>query len=212
LHWHSVTRGAQHERLVAMSYRSRREGSLPKTSRAEPSTLLALQDLDDLVDASSALVGFITPYQTLCNYWNYFWGPLGEHISEPVPNGTIERVQAVVTNEDQDDRMGSPTADRFADVPQGIDPQTAQTDTGPYTRLATMFYGPAIDAQGNADCQGGQTGWPDGPLNTAGRYGPSPDPEQNGGSHVLLDPDAPGLRGGTYVTRALGIDNLEDVP
>jgi virulence factor Mce-like protein len=180
---------------------------------AEPTTLLALRDLDDLLDAGAPLVSFVAPYQTVCNYWNYFWGPLGEHISEPVPNGTIERVQLVTTNETQDDRVGTPTADRFADVPEGQDPQQAEaTDGSPLTRLATQFYGPAIDAQGNADCQAGQTGYPDGPLNTTGRYPPSPDPERNGGSHVMLDPNTPGNRGGTDVSRRLGIDHLEDVP
>jgi hypothetical protein len=29
---------------------------------------------------------------------------------------------------------------------------------------------------------------------------------------VVVDPDTPGLAGGTYKSRELGIDNLEDVP
>ena len=33
-----------------------------------------------------------------------------------------------------------------------------------------------------------------------------------GGSHVVLDPDTPGLTGGTYKARELGIDHVEDVP
>ena len=41
------------------------------------------------------------------------------------------------------------------------------------------------------------------------RYGP----DEDGGQHVVWGPfDLPGLTGGTYKSRELGIDNLEDVP
>ena len=33
-----------------------------------------------------------------------------------------------------------------------------------------------------------------------------------GGSHVALDGNTPGLAGGTYKSRQLGIDSLKDVP
>lgn len=179
---------------------------------SNPSTLLALTDLDRLIDLGGPLLGFTAPYQTVCNYFNYFFTPLGEHLSEEVPGGTIERIQLVVTNENQDDRLGGSDADRPADVPAGQDPRTAQAVGGPVTKLNTQFYAPAIDAEGNADCETGQHGYPAGPLNTTGRYAPSADPNQSGGSHVVLDPAIPGLAGGTYKARELGIDNLEDVP
>ncbi len=67
-------------------------------------------------------------------------------------------------------------------------------------------YQPAIDGDGNADCQNGQNGYLD-RLVTTGRYPPSPDPEQNGGSHVVFDSDTPGLAGPTFK----GVPNLEDV-
>jgi hypothetical protein len=35
---------------------------------------------------------------------------------------------------------------------------------------------------------------------------------EGGGSHVVLDPDTPGLAGPTYKARELGIRNLRDVP
>ena len=41
-----------------------------------------------------------------------------------------------------------------------------------------------------------------------GRYGPN----ELGGRKVALGSDLPGLRGGTYKSRQLGIDNLSDVP
>ena len=67
-------------------------------------------------------------------------------------------------------------------------------------------YQPAIDGDGNADCQNGQNGYLD-RLVTTGRYPPSEDPEQNGGSHVVFDSDTPGLAGPTFK----GVPNLEDV-
>lgn len=179
---------------------------------SNPNTLLGLQDLGELLNVGEPLVSFIAPYQTVCNYFNYFFTPLGEHISEDVPGGTIERVQIVSANPEQDDSLQTGEADRPADVPEGQDPKTAREAGEPVTKLNTQFYGPAIDAQGNADCQAGQTGYPDGPLNTTGRYPPSPDPDRNGGSHVLLDPNTPGRAGGTHVSRRLGIDNLSQVP
>jgi hypothetical protein len=85
------------------------------------------------------------------------------------------------------------------------------------------MYGPAVDAQGNADCQAGQTGYIDGPVYKSGnKYPPAtlanPDDfnkwenSQAGGSHTVFDTDLPGLVGGTYVARRLGITNLRDVP
>lgn len=178
-----------------------------------PSTLLALQELDTTLDVGRPLVEFVAPYQTVCNFGNYFFTPLGEHLSEEVPRGTIERIQLVTANAEQDDSVGHSDADRPADVPQGEDPQATPPPGGsPETKLNTQFYGPAVDAAGKADCQTGQTGYPAGPLNTTGRYPPSPDPQKNGGSHVLTDSDTPGLAGGTYKSRELGIDGLEDIP
>jgi hypothetical protein len=75
-------------------------------------------------------------------------------------------------------------------------------------------YMPAIDAQGNADCQNGQVGWIRGPLPNGDRYGPGLVPgtsDPTGGNFPVLDNNLPGLRGGTYATRKLGIKNLRDV-
>jgi hypothetical protein len=79
-------------------------------------------------------------------------------------------------------------------------------------------YFPAIDAQGNADCQNGQAGYIDGPLGK-GRYpahGPVPnDPNYSnfnqkfaGGSHTIYQDNTPGLAGTTFT----GVKNLKDVP
>ena len=175
-----------------------------------PNTLLGLRDLRRLIETGAPLLSFVAPYQTVCNYFNYFFTPLGEHLSEEVPGGTIERIQVILADPEQDNGLGTSDADRFADVPAGQDPKTYEG--GDVTKLNTQYYAPAIDADGNADCENGQHGYPAGPLITTGRYPPSTDPAKGGGSHVVLDPNLPVLTGGTYKARELGIDNLKDVP
>jgi hypothetical protein len=101
---------------------------------------------------------------------------------------------------------------------------------GPLHRLYIPPYQPAIDAQGNADCQNGQNGYMKGPLaNGYERYGLKnghssqanlpesalhdalySNPGSGGNWSVTVD-NYPGLAGGTYVTRRLGIHNLSDV-
>ncbi|MFL5825862.1 MAG: MlaD family protein [Thermoleophilaceae bacterium] len=185
--------------------------SLADLSR-DPATLVSLRQLETTVNVGTPLVQFVAPYQTVCNYFNYFLGPLGEHMSEPVDRGTIERVGFVTANQQQDNSLANGNADRPADVPADQDPRTAQQGGNPLTKLNTQFGAPAIDKSGNADCQAGQTGYPVGPLNSGGRYPPSNDPSQGGGSHIVVDPNTPGNAGGTYLSRKLGIKSLKDVP
>ena len=59
-----------------------------------PMTLLALRDLDTTIRVAKPGVEFVAPYQTVCNYLNYFFTPLGTHLSEAVPGGTAERILA----------------------------------------------------------------------------------------------------------------------
>ena len=53
-----------------------------------------------------------------------------------------------------------------------------------------------------------------GPLTEGFRYGPGvlSDGTPTGGNWPVAKNDFPVLRGGTYKSRELGIDNLEDVP
>ena len=180
---------------------------------ADPNTLLALQQLDDLLDVGAPLVGHVSPYQTVCNYWNYYWNGLGEHASEDVPGGTGQRVLLLSDNRTQDNRWSSTEADRPGDIPanQPFD----ETDPAGDSLVAahTTGYSPALDAQGRADCRVGQYGYLAGPNVPNGRYPPSNNPAEGGGSHVVRTTDLPGVRyGGTYKSRELGIDSIEDIP
>jgi hypothetical protein len=84
-------------------------------------------------------------------------------------------------------------------------------------------YSPAVDAQGNADCQTGQYGYVNGPYNSADTKYPPADikPGESfqdwenragGGSHTTSRNDHPGLSGPTFVGARLGIKNVKDVP
>jgi hypothetical protein len=186
----------------------------------EPATGLALKDLRDFFGVLKPLINYTAPYQTVCNYTTMFTTGLGQHQSEGVSNGTGQRVLLKDENATQDNRFGTVFNDRPVDLPRGVDPTTAKDPSG---RALEVFHGgpyfPAIDAQGNADCQNGQFGYLDGRLGR-GRYpahGPVPgdDPSFNqfnrmfaGGSHNVYLDNSPGLAGPTFT----GVPNLRSVP
>jgi virulence factor Mce-like protein len=196
-----------------------------------PSTMLALRDLDTALTVSRPAIEFIAPYQTVCNYLVYFIHPLGEAQSVvqsgPTGGGTSLNQNLKVPNTSQPNNYGSTTGSRPWDILAGQQPQGATDKLGnPLFRLYAPPYQPAIDAQGNADCQLGQNGYPNGSLSN-GRYKKGniqdgsdehglPIPGEFGtgtnGAIVPDDNNLPGLSGGTYKSRELGIDNLADVP
>ena len=174
-----------------------------------PSTLLALRDLRTAVQVTRPAVEFVAPYQTVCNYLVYFFNPLGTHQSSVVPGGASERILAKLADTQQENSLGSTESTHPADVPSDRDPQGEPA----MQSLHTQYGGPAVDGRGRADCQAGQTGYPDRVVSNP-RY--PPDSSRGGfiggGSHVAVDGDTPGLAGGTFKSRQLGIDHLGDVP
>jgi phospholipid/cholesterol/gamma-HCH transport system substrate-binding protein len=194
-----------------------------------PNTLLALKDLTTALTVSRPAIEYIAPYQTVCNYLNYFIHPLGEVQSVvqtgPTGGGTVLNQNVKEANSNQQNNYGSSTGSRPWDIPVGQKPQGAKDHQGnPLFRLYATAYNPAIDAQGNADCQLGQTGYPNGAFGP-GRYKPGnlhdgseahglPGSEEvgTGTNGAITDNNLPGLSGGTYKSRELGIDNLSDVP
>jgi virulence factor Mce-like protein len=163
-----------------------------------PNTLLALRDLRTAVHGTKPAIKAIAPYQTVCNNLVYFFNPLGTHQSAVVAGGTTERILAKLVDTQQENSLGSTESKRPVDVPSGEDPQASPSKQA----LHTQYGGPAIDSAGRADCQAGQTGYP---------YRLVSNPRYPGG-HLVVDSNTPGLAGGTYTSRRLGIDNLKDVP
>jgi hypothetical protein len=174
-----------------------------------PSTLLALRDLRTALRVTKPAIQFVAPYQTVCNYLNYFFNPLGTHQSAVVPGGTTERILAKLVDTQQPNSLGSTESTHPVDVPSDQDPQSDP----PKQALHTQYGGPAVDGSGRADCQGGQTGYPNRVV-TNPRYPPDDAAGGfvGGGSHVAVDGNTPGLAGGTFKSRELGIDNVGDVP
>ncbi|HYH58781.1 MAG TPA: MlaD family protein [Thermoleophilaceae bacterium] len=184
----------------------------------EPSTLLALRDLREGVAVTRPAIEYIAPFQTVCNFTVYFIHSLGELQSPvqagPTGAGTVLNQNIKLVNFEQPNTLGSITSSRPWDVPPDQDPRTASDAGGALGRVYSPPYSPAIDAQGNADCQVGQVGYMRGPFSTGARYGSGvlSDDTPTGGNWAVTDNDFPGLRGGTYKSRELGIENLADVP
>jgi virulence factor Mce-like protein len=191
-----------------------------------PDTLLGLRDIRDTVNVGKPLLQYVAPYQLVCNYWNYWWEGLGGHISYTVKGGTG---QAVMIKSDtatqQPNKLGTSESHRPVDLPSDVDPQGPESVQHPSEAhlevLHAQPYSPAIDAQGNADCQSGQSGYIDGPLipgrgpyppetrrpgDTANNGYSSFQRDSAGGSHIVVDPDNPGLAGPTFT----GLRNLRD--
>ncbi|HEX8066898.1 MAG TPA: MlaD family protein [Thermoleophilaceae bacterium] len=186
----------------------------------EPTTLLGLKDLSTLVRTAGPLFTYVSPFQSVCNNTVYFFTGLASHISEGTANGTGERVMLKNDTSTQDNHTAG-FGDRPPDLPSNVDPTGAKNKAGANLITAhVQAYAPAIDAQGNANCNVGQYGYPDSLGPPASRYGPEPgepDPdgtfntwsaEHAGGSHVAVSNNPPFLYGPTYT----GVKSLKDVP
>jgi virulence factor Mce-like protein len=201
-----------------------------------PNTFLALQDLTTTVSVTGPMLEYVAPFQTVCNNAVYFFSGLSGHMSEDVNGGTVERV--LVRNDiplQQPGKLGDSANWVPADLPANVSSKTTKDKLGNYFEaFHGQPYGPAIDANGNADCQWGQNGYINGPWPSpkgpdAGRYPPAdaspsdfdpnnPNPltymkgdfftHKAGGSHVVAGPNTPGLAGTTFT----GVPNLRDVP
>ena len=114
----------------------------------------------------------------------------------------------------QANTYGDIEASRPWDVPPGVDPSAPRRLGMKLGRIYATPYQPAIDAQGNADCQNGQLGFIRGPLapECALRAGPGARRHADRRQHAgVLTNNFPILSGGTFKSRELGIDNLQDV-
>ena len=61
----------------------------------QPTTLSSLKRLGDLFDTADPLAKYVVPAQTVCNYWNYFWTFLPEHLTERDSTGYSQRVSLI---------------------------------------------------------------------------------------------------------------------
>ena len=150
---------------------------------SDPSTLVSLNRLGDTFNLVQDAGQKIVPYQTVCNYWNYWMTYLTSHFALPTPFGYAERVIppsiAGSTSPENfprnpmdnysggqgDGRFSSnpvlvPPADqgKFAPLndPPGGSPPSYHSNGIPI--LHGNPYGPAATS-GQPNCQAGQTGY-----------------------------------------------------
>jgi virulence factor Mce-like protein len=203
---------------------------------ANPNTLLALRDARDAITVLRPFANYVAPYQTVCNYGTYFFTGLGGDVGFTTANGSAQAaLQKDDTANPQDNKLGD-QGDRPADVPSNVDPHGAKYPTPSNSAGESNWevqhapaYPVAIDAQGNADCEMGQRGFPTGPNNgpvTRGNFDSTYKPRGigsatnfqqaqdfdarfAGGSHTANANNLPGpLHGPTFT----GVKNLRDVP
>jgi len=215
-------------RTVGLSQDAGRASVALRELVRDPTTLLALSDLRRSLAVLRPTIEYVAPYQTVCNYAVYFFNALGEHQSQPGPGGNVQQQLARIVNYTQPNTLAYTFNSRPWDLPPGQPAHGATFGGQPAGRPMGPPYQPAIDAQGNADCQNGQVGFPNYRLvepftrtNGAGSDPSDPndivtgtlaDGTPAGGNSVVSRSDYPGLAGGTYKSRELGIDNLRDVP
>ncbi len=111
-----------------------------------PGTNVAINALASTVQTLNPMVKYLGPYQTVCDYWNYWWTFLSEHISQPTNVGFAQRALLNFAQPNQPGSVGDQGASQPVD--------------GPIEYYHGQTYGAAIDNQGNADCETGQRGYP----------------------------------------------------
>ncbi len=188
---------------------------------SQPETKSSLRRLDALFEEAGPLARWVVPAQTVCNYWNYFWTLLPEHLTERDSSGFTQRVTLVTSplgnltfNLDLD--AGGPAPPVTTTIPGEV--ETGLSTAGYSGVQANGKYGlaappphspgqfdphelPILHAnaagptgQNGSDCQAGQTGYLLGRLPVKGQSRRNP---------AITVPDLPGDRGITdvYFTR-----------
>jgi len=156
----------------------------------QPQTKTTLLRLRETFNQAAPAANWIVPFQTVCDYWNYFFTYIPNGLSEPAPTGTTFRQQAILT-------PPSPQIQGPLEGFSGIAANGKSGITGQFQPLQAPIlhgnpYGPAVDENGNADCQSGQTGY------LLGRY---PVPGQSPSNPSVAISNIPGDRGPTFSGR-----------
>jgi hypothetical protein len=148
-----------------------------------PTTNVTLDGLKSTTDTLDPTLRYVGPHITVCNYWNYWWTFLSDHLSERVPSGTVQRIEVKT----------APGALGFfgATKPANYDGDpVAGALLGDPVNLHAQYNPRAVDANGNADCESGQRGYPKRVADGA-----------PAGLDIVVDPHTPGNQGPTYTGR-----------
>jgi ABC-type transporter Mla subunit MlaD len=150
----------------------------------DPATPIALRGLTANVTTLAPQLRYLGPYQTVCNYWTYFWTYLGEHVSQEGPYGYSQRAAIKSTGQ----QASNPSSMGSAEPALGKDYRESSRPRGDPVHLHATPYNAAIDEAGNADCENGQRGYP----RRLSRFAKDPTWD------IVTDPHIPGNQGPTY--------------
>jgi ABC-type transporter Mla subunit MlaD len=153
----------------------------------DPASGIALRAVRDLARTLQPQLQFYGPFQTVCNYWNYWWTFLGEHLSAESGQGYSQRSESK-SAAPQTNNQGSMGATEPVNY-QGYQSQMAPR--GSNMSLHSTPYNHAITDDGQADCENGQRGF-------MRRYTTVKEPE----FLIQTRSDIPGVQGPTYTGRS----------
>jgi virulence factor Mce-like protein len=120
-----------------------------------PGTNMAINALTGTVTTLNPMVRYLGPYQTVCNYCNYFWTYLSDAFSEQTSFGFAQRALINQSNSAQPNNIGQQGATAPANG-GGSDSTTG----GGNEFIHGQAYGAAVSPTGAADCETGQRGFP----------------------------------------------------
>ena len=184
-------------RTVAMNQALRGALTAARDLIRAPGTNTALRGLLATVVTLNPQLKFLGPYQTVCDYWNYFWTAAAEHFSEGDPTGSAQRA---LLNSTAGQLNGLGNAGAYEAVNgEGYNSLTPiQQSRGDNEVHHGSAYSAAITNSGAADCESGQEGYMKGPLAV---FAPARDLE-GGPTQVVADSHIPGAQGPTYAGRS----------
>ena len=152
----------------------------------DPKTGNALRGITRLTGILNPLLRFVGPYVTVCNYFNYSFSNVGEHVTEPDPTGTSQR-----TLLNQAPRPIDPRAPNLGSIGARQPVNGEPVMSGVPANLHSNVYSAAITHQGTADCESGQRGY----LEKLTTYNDDPNLK------IVTDPHIPGAQGPTFTGR-----------
>ena len=152
----------------------------------DPTSGMALRSLGALARTLQPQLKFLGPFQTVCNYWNYWWTFLSEHLSAESGQGYTQRTESksAAPQTNNQGSMGATDPVNYQGYNEGM------ARRGSNVSLHSTPYNHAITESGEADCESGQRGW-------VKRHTPVPEPE----FLIQTRADVPGIQGPTYKGR-----------
>ena len=156
----------------------------------DPATGIALRALTATATTLKPQLRYLGPFQTVCNYWTYFWTNLAEHLSQEGTYGLVQRAQIKSTG-----RQRNNPADMGSPFPANGEDYQGPNSRGSIYHMHATSYNAAITDDGKADCENGQRGY----MRRLARFS---EPELE----IVTDPHFPGAQGPTYA----GVDQVPE--